>query len=353
MANSPNHDDQHPDHHSDFDYDHDAQQNSPNLLHQQASPVFSPKAFDAAFSQLTQADSQTPNFIPNPNLKPQRTTPSRSWTWPEDFEKEIFGALDKLYKSYKDGTEQEEVEAEADAKPSIELVPPLLAETDKDDQQSIEAHIELEAETDAKTTTEPSHPVAETDGDDQASIIANLREREFHNDANSDDEGDVNSIDTINWTDDENTNLPESDEEVNEVNGGMYTEIVDEGDGLSEYDSEEDAAEFVLSDEEQVDTVAQMQRDLRGRLVIRPQYGDIDIKTGQVFETVHEFRCVIKDYAIQERNRNMMEESWKDEYEDAKIFKKKKKKPHERLAHRRSFAASHCDQVINLRLELI
>ncbi|KAJ4710448.1 hypothetical protein OWV82_016630 [Melia azedarach] len=171
MANSPNHDDQHPDHHSDFDYDHDAQQNSPNLLHQQASPVFSPKAFNAAFSQLTQADSQTPNFIPNPNLKPQRTTLSRSWTWPEDFEKEIFGALDKLYKAYKDGTEQEEVEAEADAKPSIELVPLLLAETDKDDQQSIEAPIELEAKTDAKTTTEPSHPVAETDGDDQARSI--------------------------------------------------------------------------------------------------------------------------------------------------------------------------------------
>ncbi|KAJ4708859.1 Gag-Pol polyprotein, partial [Melia azedarach] len=44
-------------------------------------------------------------------------------------------------------------------------------------------------------------------------------------------------------------------------------------------------------------------------------------------------------------DKNEMKEFWKDAYEDAKIFKKKKKKLHERFACRRD--------LLNSRLELI
>lgn len=47
--------------------------------------------------------------------------------------------------------------------------------------------------------------------------------------------------------------------------------------------------------------------------------------------------------------KNGLEESWKDVYEDTKIFKKKKKL-HDRLAHRRHFASIHHVLLLNSRL---
>lgn len=70
--------------------------------------------------------------------------------------------------------------------------------------------------------------------------------------------------------------------------------ISDEGDGLSEYDSKENDEDFLPSDEEQVDVVTLMQMDLRGRLVRRPKYSGTDIEASQIFETMHEFRCIMR-----------------------------------------------------------
>lgn len=52
-------------------------------------------------------------------------------------------------------------------------------------------------------------------------------------------------------------------------------------------------------------------------------------------------------------DKKEMEEFWKDTYEDAEIFKKKKKQPHDRLARRRYFAPIHCGRLLNSRLLLI
>ncbi|KAJ4723376.1 DNA-directed DNA polymerase [Melia azedarach] len=65
------------------------------------------------------------------------------------------------------------------------------------------------------------------------------------------------------------------------------------------------------------------------------------------------YRVYVVNNDVVNVDKNGMEESWKDTYEDTKIFKKKKKKLHERLTCRRYITPSNLDRVLNLRLKLI
>ncbi|KAK9214459.1 hypothetical protein WN944_006451 [Citrus x changshan-huyou] len=116
------------------------------------------------------------------------------------------------------------------------------------------------------------------------------------------DNDDANSVDSINWTDDEI-------EEIVKIDNEDIENIIDSSDNsdfdnkalLSDYESgDEDTSpdDFHLNLDE--DSIQMMAREFRAQRFRQTADEEIILEVGQVFSIVDEFRSVLKDFAIQQ-----------------------------------------------------
>lgn len=123
-------------------------------------------------------------------------------------------------------------------------------------------------------------------------------EAEF--DDRKDEDYEVRSEDSIEWIDNDVEDVLDSEEEddiENVVDSGELS-LSDDEEVLLEYDFDDsDNVDINLEDEE--NAMGRTVKDLRGRLYKIPTEDDIKITAGQTFNSVYEFREVLKDYVIQ------------------------------------------------------
>ncbi|KAL9429088.1 hypothetical protein AB3S75_030989 [Citrus x aurantiifolia] len=116
------------------------------------------------------------------------------------------------------------------------------------------------------------------------------------------DNDDANSVDSINWTDDEIGEIVKIDnEDVENIINSSDNSDFDDKALLSDYESGDDDTspdDFHLNLDE--DSIQMMARELRAQRFRQMADEEIILEVGQVFSTVDEFRSVLKDFAIQQ-----------------------------------------------------
>ncbi|KAH9681294.1 SWIM-type domain-containing protein [Citrus sinensis] len=116
------------------------------------------------------------------------------------------------------------------------------------------------------------------------------------------DNDDANSVDSINWTDDEIGEIVNiGNEDVENIIKSSDNSDFDDKALLSDYESGDDDTspdDFHLNLDE--DSIQMMARELRAQRFRQMVDEEIILEVGQVFSTVDEFRSVLKDFAIQQ-----------------------------------------------------
>ncbi|KAH9674047.1 SWIM-type domain-containing protein [Citrus sinensis] len=116
------------------------------------------------------------------------------------------------------------------------------------------------------------------------------------------DNDDANSVDSINWTDDEIGEIVKIDnEDVQNIIDSSDNSDFDNKALLSDYESgDEDTSpdDFHLNLDE--DSIQMMARELRAQRFKQMANEEIILEVGQVFSTVDKFRSVLKEFAIQQ-----------------------------------------------------